>query len=352
MSSQDENLRRFADRYGFDIEALTQGRSYSIENASAGAPGAVEVLRLERLGRFGNTVYQLLNATLLARHLACSTVEMFPFEGGPSASIIDELTFRYASERSDGSAKRPTLVGLFYETYHFGALVRDTPPAEVWATIKYVLHPLFRHARNNAARLGPHTLVVHFRSGDVFGAGPVHPLYVQPPASYYEKAIRYGLASMAVRDVVLVFEDRANPAIATTERFLRSHGVPFRIQSSRFVEDLACLLGAHHLVASFGTLCEAVALLSDNLKSFVTFRVLDAQEHLHGRARSLFPALLNHRQATTLLIEDAHGGYIPRLQWRCSPDQLELILNYPIEHLALRVGPLFSSWQGPQYVLG
>lgn len=352
MSPEDGELRRFAERYGFEHEVLARGRSYRVENASANCPGLVEVLRLERLGRFGNIVFQLLNATLLARHLGCTTIEMFPFEGGPPPAIIDGLTFCYAPEENASSARRPTLVGHFYETYHFGTLIRDIPAREIWVVIKHVMHPLFRQIRNNPTRLSPQTLVIHFRSGDVFGAPPVHPLYVQPPASYYEMAIRHTLDSMGVRNVVLVFEDRANPAIAVTERFLQSYGVPFRAQSSHFVDDLACLLGAHHLVASFGTLCEAVALLSAKLQTFVAFRVLDAQEHLHGRARSLFPALLNQRGATTLLVEDVDGGYIPRLDWRRSPDQLDLMVNYPIEHLALRAGPFFSSWQGPQYVLG
>lgn len=351
MSAKDLELHRFARRYGLDTDLLGQGRSYRIENARAEWSGEVEVLRLERLGRFGNIVYQLLNATLLARHFGCDTIEMFPFEGGPLPTIIDDLTFRYAKAEIDSSAK-PTLVGHFYETYHFGSLIRDVVPGEVWNTIQRVVHLLFRHLRNNAARLNPRTLVVHFRSGDVFGAAPVHPVYVQPPATYYEKAIDHALGSMGVLDAVLVFEDRANPAIAPTERYLLSRGVPFRTQSARLVEDLAYLLGAHHLIASHGTMCEAVALLSDKLRTFVAFRVLDAQEHLHARERSLFPALLNQRQATTFLVEDAHGGYIPRFDWRCSPDQLELMVSYPIEHLSLREGPFFSSWKGPQYMLG
>ena len=101
-------------------------------------------------------------------------------------------------------------------------------------------------------------MVVHLRSGDVFGDDP-HPGYWPPALGYYTSAI----ADAAPAAVRLVCQDRVHPLLEPLERWGRGHGVPVTVQVSDDLRaDLATLTSATTLCISQGTLGLASAWLS------------------------------------------------------------------------------------------
>ncbi len=66
-------------------------------------------------------------------------------------------------------------------------------------------------------------------------------------------AFEYAERHFGVDSAYLVFEDRSNPAVDSVEKALTDRNVPCTLQSEDLIADLQCLLGAHHIVRSYGT---------------------------------------------------------------------------------------------------
>jgi hypothetical protein len=332
---EPDAIAAFAARYGCS-EAELRGDGYRIEGADAGFDGRVSRLRVTEYGRFGNIVYQILNAALVARRIGCTEIEIFPFACGPAFAKAEIGGLRFIRQPPDpaAAASGPGLAGDFFNSAPFGRLLPDIPARVVWATVRRVLVPLFADIRARAAALPAATQVMHFRSGDIFAQMPPHQNYVQPPASFYLLAADHARARLGIREVILMFEDRGNPAINVVEAGLRQRGIPFRTQSSAFEDDLALLLGAVHLVASYSTLVEAVAILSDRLNSYFAFRHLESHYFKHDRRDPLLDGVLRRKRIRTFLVADK-GGYVPERAWEGSDAQLALLRNYPAERLTI-----------------
>ena len=94
-------------------------------------------------------------------------------------------------------------------------------------------------------------LVIHLRSGDVFNRNNPHPLYGQPPMSFYKKILLKEKPSR----VVVVSEDRSNPILNLIEEYCGDNGVAFDFAVSSMEEDIARLAMCNKLVLSRGTFC-------------------------------------------------------------------------------------------------
>ncbi len=335
MNLRDPALSLFADYYGFDYERLAGDDRYHIENPSGDYIGVVEAIRIVRQGRFGNIFYQLLHAIMIARQIGCHTVRIFPFPGCPQTPFvqIDDLRIIIDGGSDASVSARPTLVGGFFNSFPFESTLRSLRPDTVWTIIKRYIRPVFAQALCDAAPLDTTTVVLHFRSGDIFSEEQPHPWYVQPPASYYQRAIMFARAELGVRDVRLVFEDRQNPAIAATEEFLDRRGIPFAAQSGSFQQDFGTLAGASHLVTPFSTFGEVAALLSNHLKTYIAFRRFESHQHIHQRTQPLLLGVLRQKNVRPVLIDDAAGGYIAPYSWDGSAEQCRLIRDYPSANL-------------------
>jgi hypothetical protein len=163
--------------------------------------------------------------------------------------------------------------------------------------------------------------VIHFRSGDAFGATP-HGNLGQPPFSYYEKLV----SKENPARVVLVYEDRANPVIAEVERHLDARGIPWAVQSSSFEDDLTVLLGARSLVTAHGTLAEALLLLSPHLTRWIHF----------GKPHE--PFFRRRGVDSVVSIVDSTGEYSEQIlngNWTNSQAQRSLMISFPGEKLDL-----------------
>lgn len=346
----DIAILRFAAFYGFDANYLTGSDSYRIESAGPDFDGMIRCIRITENGRFGNIVYQIMNAVLLGNVIGCNEIELFPFAAGPSEGIeAGGFSFKFRPADS-ACADRPTLVGHFFNSYPLGTALRVLDGARAWVVLNPVLAGLFHHIIEPAGAAatwrpsGSQLIVAHFRAGDIFASnydenlgrkwwgGVVNPWYVQPPASYYVAAIQAALASSAFSEVRLVFEDRSNPSIDVVECQLRERGIPVVCQSADLATDLITLVSADHLVASTSTLVEIAALLSPVLKSYCAFRQFESHAHVHLRHKSLFGTMLASRNVQLRLFMD-RGDYIPPLRWDASPEQLDLLCSYPSDRL-------------------
>jgi hypothetical protein len=232
----------------------------------------------------------------------------------------------------------PALVGSFFHAAPFESALCALTPDAAWEIVRLYLRPLFRDVLQTVKPVDAHTLVMSFRSGDIFNAESVHPFYVQPPASYYMKALSFARAQLGVSDVLLVFEDDANPAIGRVRAHLDSEGVSYALQSGSVAEDFACLAGARHLVAPYSTFAEAAAMLSCELESYFGFRNFESHRQIQRRQIPLLLGVLRRNKVRAILIDDVAALYTPPRSWDRSEAQLDLLSNYPIENLCVLEG--------------
>jgi hypothetical protein len=133
-----------------------------------------------------------------------------------------------------------------------------------------------------------------------------------------------------------VFEDRTNPAVDCVERELAARGVRYQLQSADLKTDLRCLLAASHIVPSYGTFCEAIALLSAHCDTYFGFRRMSSLYEMDGFPQSRVDEMLRAMGVRTFLIDDIGDRYIPPKHWTASSEQLELIRTYPQAMLELQ----------------
>jgi hypothetical protein len=269
--------------------------------------------------QFGNAVQQLANAIVFAGRYGASRIlvpadhPIFLPTGSIGALRLAAGTIETPAPRETAlagrfflcpaGAHRPDLLARYACAHrHVRALIR---PA--------VLDP--------DARVGADDVVAHVRSGDVFTRKVPNPEYGQPPLAFYLGAIR----ATGARRVWLVYENLENPIITVLAERLRADGVDVVEQSASLVEDLRVLLSARRLVVGFGTMTDAVTVLSLRLTDLHVFG-----NHVDLRAPGTAVSL--HRTV------DRGGRYVEEVQsdnWRSSPAQQRLMLDYPAEQLAI-----------------
>ena len=149
-------------------------------------------------------------------------------------------------------------------------------------------------------------LVIHVRSGDLFSPSP-HPNYVQPPFCWHQACIMTHRALYPKMAVLVVAEDRLNPCVDAIISFCGKLKIPCQLQSASLEEDFAHVMGASSLVSSFGSFIAPVIDLNANLAHLYRYR-----------RRYVKP-----------------GRYIPQSQWKNTEEQRRLMLELPLDALAL-----------------
>ena len=341
----DPLLVRFANHYGLDGRKLSVRAAYAAPNAVLDAgtdfAGPVQALRIQAYGRFGNNVYQVLTASVLARLLGIGEVELPELGPGTAPLPVETPYFRFVPH---GAASGPVMSGIFYLPFGFERPLEQAAPAFVLETLQRAVAPLYGPLRDAASAVvaatrGTRTLAMHFRGGDVFGAnGPqgVGAGYVQPPASYYLAAVRHAREELGTEAVVLIAEDDRNPAVAAVLASLTAQQVPVRRQTGSLVEDLATLMAADTIVGAVGTFSEAAALLSARTRHFYAFRRLGMIVNVGGALPPRLGRILRQGGIATYVVRDIAGDYIPEGQWTHSDAQRAAVVGYPQAALALQ----------------
>ncbi len=338
MTEADTALAAFAARYGLDPAVLTariaaSGYDDAVEILNPAPDGHVERLRIKPLGRFGNVFAQLLHAMMLARALGVRRIAFPAYQPGPAPGEAGGITLEHAGE--DNAA---TLAANFFWAAPFGAVLGEARDAD---SLLAALAGRYAHLMPAAPA---EEIAVHFRAGDVFGVrDPIRspggydwivPIYVQPPASYYQAAIAGARAETGIGPVRLVYEGTENPAVSAVAEWLLRERIPFTAQSRTAAEDLRALIAARVMVGGCGTFAEAAALLSPHLLTLWAFRGVECHAHIQARGESLWARLLRGHGVATRVLTDA-GDYIPPLTWANSPEQRRLIRDYPAEGIRL-----------------
>ncbi len=339
MSDAGFLVSLFCRRYGVDETRVVQdtfgqvplGIDYIGQDPF---DGRIARLRVRRYARFGNNLYQMLNAWLLARRLGVTEIEIPALDGGPETLPIEIDGITVLAEQPAG-ALRPVLVGSFYAPFGFEQCLGSIDPPRVLDALRRFVAPLYAPLLRRAGSLGDNVLALHFRGGDIFFPGGSHAGYVQPPASYYLRAVDYAVARLGVDFVHLVFEDRTNPAVDVVEQALAARGIGYTAQSASLIEDMATLVSAQHIVAGHGTFCEAAALLAPRLLTYVGFRSIASQTQIPGWPQSGIEAILHARGARTVLIDDPARDYIAPGTWTNTEAQCQAIRDFPAAALRL-----------------
>ena len=329
----DQKLAQFAARYGFDHGTLSGSRNFHIE-AGTGFHGKVDVLRVTEVGRFGNIVLQLLHAITLARHIGVRKIEIFPFIGGPPEGLYDVggLEVEVGEKKK---SHQPTLVGPFCHSSDFGTVLRGDLLAGATDVIAQVLRPLLIHLLEPIRELPVDQIVINLRGGDIFDGPVIYSWYVQPPASFYVEAAINARQMFGICRVTLVAQDRLNPALNVTIRRLTEEGFDVTFQCEGFLADLRLIMQARHLVAPFGTFCEAIAMLSTSLRSYTAFRQFESHRHEHFGRDCLLLQVLREHGVVPIRIKDFAHDYIPPLHWNRTASQIKLMRDFPSDHLTV-----------------
>jgi len=247
-----------AERYRLDLAACRgerfgvhhfQRELYGLIGRGDSAPAELGGVHVRKWHNFGNMLVQLSHAfTFASAH------------GLPVVSGAETSWFREG--RVDGTrlvlgrrAQRDLLEGNFFYAHPIG--LRPNPEATGQKITElrrlFTLEPLEQRR--------PRQLVIHARSGDVFGDNP-HPDYAPPPLGYYLSAIEQA----DPRRVLVVAQDHHHPFLGDLQRGCARLGLGFDVQVSSLEEDLRALTSATMLCLSQGTMGVGAALLSRRVK--------------------------------------------------------------------------------------
>jgi hypothetical protein len=331
-------LAAFAARYRFDPAALTarieaSGYDDGVEIENPAADGHVERLRIKPLGRFGNVFAQVLHAMMVARALGVRRIAFPAYQPGPAPGEAGGITLEHAAPDA-----APTLAANFFWAAPFGPVLAEAREA------RSVLAALAGRYAALIPAAPAEEIAVHLRAGDVFGVRDerrspggydwIVPIYVQPPASYYQAAITRARAESGISQVRLVYEGTENPAVGALATWLLRERIPFTAQSLTAAEDLRALIAARVLVGGCGTFAEAAALLSPHLRTLWAFRTVECHAHIQARREPLWARLLASKAVAVRVLAD-EGDYIPPLTWANSAEQHRLIREYQAEKISL-----------------
>jgi hypothetical protein len=327
-------LRRACRRYGFTFPLATALRmnhpsmkSYEIETPPGDFDGTIQALHVgHRTGRFGNHLKQIVNALTVARRMGIRKVYLMPFDEFEVVEPIEADGVVLLPE-SRLKADRPgaVLMGSFFYPRQLGATLGVVRANEMaWAMDRFVT-PLFRRK----AKIAPFSprdsdLAVHIRAGDVFSLPNPNAAYVQPPLAFYQLCITTARQKLGIDRVILVYENELNPCIPAIRRWLDQIGLSYVVQSGSLHDDLAVLLHARHCIFGLGSFGRAVALLSNHMATL-----------FYPWLEPGYETIAEVRRLRAMRVTDSARGYMKRGQWRRSPEQIRMMMEYPIENLAL-----------------
>jgi len=276
------------------------------------------------IGRLGNQLLQLINAVCLARRLSVKNIVVFQHDmiHLPAPTSHDGIDF--IANAADASDPGLFLAGNFFFPHLLRPLLQEADHDERFRVIHDIVIPKLMKPIPGGDVKYAQELTVHFRAGDIFGQTEVHGAYVQPPLAFYTFLVRRLTAQGQISRVRVVYEDKGNPCVDGLAGFLEGTGIPYRMQSGSLAEDLAALIDSPLLAFGFGTFGVAVALLSRRIDTLFFFDGANIEDY-EG-----IPSI--HRR---MIVRDLTAGYIKPGEWRNTPEQRRLMIEYPEDGLEI-----------------
>lgn len=323
-SVYDLRLQRFCERAELDIHIVSGIKTHEnngFDSYRVVGKGEISGLVVRAYGRFGNNVLQLAQAIQFARRHGLRWVAAVNF--GPMFrvgrhTLKDGLLICVGETfHSLGGG----IEGHFFFWWGCGGGLRgmqgDSLARVIRNELRFIINIRFLNPDKQP------TIHCHIRSGDIFShnKSSIHPNYVQPPLSYYLKAVERRMEKTANTYLVIISEDNGNPVVQSLLDRAKKRGWPVEIQSSSEQNDIERLISAKEVVCGFGTFMPVIGLLSSNITHMIFFR--DFQQKL----------ALESIGVHVDRIIDVCGNYIARGTWCNTLEQREQMLTYPIQYL-------------------
>ncbi|WP_333464913.1 galactose-binding domain-containing protein [Microcoleus sp. T3_B1] len=331
-----------------------QGESMSMKNSDMSKP-SLNFSEMEKLG-YQIEVFSSDHNSSHWRDLNWSENISFTFEIDKfyrlGNSLIQILNSIYLTQKYQGKLVHP---GHYYLKLDEGEMDFSTSQQTSWLVkirggfftvpeLKITTSEMLKILHNTIFNLFPYiedksigerTLVIHIRSGDVFDGFNIHPFYVQPPLSYYQKIIEYG----NYQDIVVVTEaDRLNPCI--NELLIRYNA---RVQTNSLEEDVNTILSAKHLVIGQGTFGN-LSMISPNLqKLYCPFFLHYSHNNLLFQIAKELPYQTIFARLPFYIFPSQRSNEYEFEGWTNSDEQRKFMLFYPKEMIELIPSPAFVN---------
>lgn len=242
-------------------------------------------------GRLGNFIMCVINAIYIALH------------NNYNVSIPPHSLFKtsYIVLNDQITKDHPLLedkYGYFYRN------LIDCDPNIFQANhdkVKHILQSIFKIKMRDD--IHENDLVIHIRSGDIFSEKNPHKEYIQPPLWYYVNIIEKNV----FHDIYLIAEDNLNPVIPQLIKMYPK--IVFKIQSLE--DDIRLILGATNIVSGHGSFIPSLLQLQTKCKNLYS-------------PKPFFLDKIN------VIVVDMKDYYEEIKEWKNTPDQHALMLNYKI----------------------
>lgn len=197
--------------------------------------------------RLGNNIIQVLNAVAIGLHLK------------DNIKLPKHPYFKYETLHLYPTSRRINMDGDFFNIDKYKQNNRLNINI---GNLKRILQHLFKYTIPKSDTYSEKDLIIHIRSGDIFGPEP-HPIYAQPPLDFYKKVIE----SNDYTRIILVAEDKGNPCV---DALLNLYEDRTEYKQQSLEEDIEIILNAKHIVSSFGTFIPTLSVMSNNMLKVYT----------------------------------------------------------------------------------
>lgn len=273
------------------------------------------------VGRFGNSIAQVLNSLELAEVLKANDVLFHRFDAINNATLPlgsgrHLRRVRFFPQRG---VSRPHLI---WRTYSITPGILFCEP---WKESMSEARDALRRATNMELRdpkwSHPEHLAIYVRGGDVFDQKPEEH-YGQPPWAFYRRVLEHN----KWKTVNLVSEDSRNPVVGKILDWCKERGVEVSQLGGSLDQAFEVLRSSAHIVNARGTFIPAIVFLSGGPKTIYSFGS-EVSGFLRGEGISVYS------------VDDIDGSYTSSMlsaNWRNTEEQQSLMLSYPYES----VGPV------------
>ena len=164
----------------------------------------------------------------------------------------------------------------------------------------------------------PKDLYIHIRSGDIFEKGMKYgkSFYSQPPLCFYKMVI----SSFKFKSIYIIAINNNNPVINKLIQDIPS----INYNQNNIKIDIAYLVNAHNIVASFSTFLFSIIRLNDKLKYIWEYNLSSTKSKIIHDYHSYFKPFKN---ITYYIMEPSENYKSIMNIWNGTKSQLELMIN-------------------------
>lgn len=298
------------------------------------SPPQVTAFKINKFGRFGNNILQLIGALCEAHREHVNKVYVQPINDSLEMTGIrnwDDIEIDPGEPAVGEILREGPHYFFFYE--HYDYLLYHRILAEV-------IRPIIINRLGTVPTPAPaDDLYISIRAGDIFQGNGTNIHCAQPPLAYYQMVIAHHLQIAADPRIVVVYEDRSNPCVAALEKFLQDK--PHQLVSTPDqVNGIRQRAGATTVAMGYGTFAQMIGLIFGNVRRIYGFRSLSLFDSWGGYFNPPFETRFDdlYRASDRWIVADVAGEFISN--WQNTSSQLDLMLSYPSSKLRLLQRPV------------